>query len=142
MKTFSAFDFIKAIIDTKQPWDSFTSEQQKLFNPFMINKSLSMNKEYIDIVNYMQKLNITENKKIYEVYCWMIPQNTKTYFPFIKSNKKIIPEATEYISKKYECSLNEANDYIQMMDKKDIESILIEHGVDDKEIKKLLKEIK
>ncbi len=28
-KTFSIFDFVKAIIDTKQPWESFTPEQQK-----------------------------------------------------------------------------------------------------------------
>ena len=39
-KAFSIFDFVKAIIDTKQSWESFTPEQQKLFNGYMINKFL------------------------------------------------------------------------------------------------------
>jgi hypothetical protein len=31
-KSFTIFDFVKAIIDTKQDWDTFTPEQKKTFN--------------------------------------------------------------------------------------------------------------
>jgi hypothetical protein len=140
-KQFTIFDFLKSIIDTKQNWDSFTPEQQKLFNGFLINKFLSMNPKYIELVNYVQSLNFQNNKKIYEVYCWMIPQSKNTYSPYIKSNvKKSIPEESIKCTAEYfECSLNEAEDYINLMDNKWLEIILTAKGVDDKQIKKLVK---
>jgi hypothetical protein len=136
---FTIFDWVKSIIDTKPSWDSFNQEQQKLFNGFMINKILSMNPKYIDIVNYVQGLNIQDNRKIYEVYCWFIPQSKNTYSPFIKSKNKetINDELLSKISQYFECSLNEAKEYISMLDKNIIKEILEKFGMDDKEIKKL-----
>jgi hypothetical protein len=140
-KTYSIFDIIKEIIDTKSPWDSFTPDQQKLFNGYMINKFLSMNAKYIEVVNYVQGLNIKDSKKLYEVYCWMIPQSKNTYSPFIKSTTKKLysPELLKHISEQFECATSEAEEYIQMTDKKWLEEILTSRGVDEKEIKKLLK---
>jgi hypothetical protein len=140
-KQFSIFDFVKAIIDTKPSWDSFTPEQRKTFNGFMINKFLSMNSKYIDVVNYVQGLNIKDSKKLYEVYCWMIPQSKNTYSPFIKSsNKKSTnPELLKHVSEHFECSLGEADEYVLLLRKEGVEDILIKRGIEDKEIKKLLK---
>jgi len=140
-KTYSIFDIIKEIIDTKSPWDSFTPDQQKLFNGYMINKFLSMNAKYIEVVNYVQGLNIKDSKKLYEVYCWMIPQSKNTYSPFIKSTTKKLysPELLKHISEQFECATSEAEEYIQMTDKEWLEEILTSRGIDEKEIKKLLK---
>jgi hypothetical protein len=140
-KTYSIFDIIKEIIDTKSPWDSFTPDQQKLFNGYMINKFLSMNAKYIEVVNYVQGLNIKDSKKLYEVYCWMIPQSKNTYSPFIKSTTKKLysPELLKHISEQFECATSEVEEYIQMTDKEWLEEILTSRGVDEKEIKKLLK---
>lgn len=139
-KTFTIFDFLKAIIDTKPSWDSFNPEQQKLFNGYMINKFLSMNPKYIDIVNYVQGLNIKDNKRMYEVYCWMIPKSKNTYSPFIKStNKKSSPEAAQHIAEYFKCSTVEAEEYISLTDKVWLENILATKGIDEKEIKKLIK---
>jgi hypothetical protein len=140
-KQFSIFDFVKAIIDTKQSWDTFTPEQQKMFSGYMINKFLSMNSKYIDIINYVQGLNVKENRKLYEIYCWMIPQSKNTYSPFIKSNTKslVLPELTKYISEHFECSTSEAEEYIMITGKDFVEDILVKRGLDEKEIKKLLK---
>jgi len=140
-KQFSVFDFVKAIIDTKQSWESFTPEQQKQFNKFMINKILSMNRKYIDIVNYVQKLNIENNKKVYDVYCWMIPQSKNTYSQFIKSasKKSTSDELLNYIKEYFECSLKEAEEYIKLMENEHVIDILTSRGADEKEIKKLLK---
>jgi hypothetical protein len=140
-KTYSIFDIIKEIIDTKSPWDSFTPDQQKLFNGYMINKFLSMNAKYIEVVNYVQGLNIKDSKKLYEVYCWMIPQSKNTYSPFIKSTTKKLysPELLKHISEQFECATSEAEEYIQMTDKEWLEEILTNRGIDEKEIKKLIK---
>ncbi len=139
-KSFTIFDFIKAIIDTKPSWESFTPEQQKQFNNFMIHKFLSMNPKYITLVNYIQGLNIQSNKKLYETYCFMIPQSKNTYSTYIKSNiKKASPEAAQHVAEYFKCSISEANEYINLTDEKWLENILITKGVDEKEIKKLLK---
>ena len=140
-KQFSIFDFLKAIIDTKPEWNAFTPEQQKVFNGYMVNKFLSMNPKYIEIVNYVQGLNIKENKKIYEVYCWMIPKSKNTYSPYIKStNKKSInPDLSKHVAEHFECSTTEAEEYILLTDKAWLENILVAKGIDEKEIKKLTK---
>jgi len=139
-KQFNIFDFIKAIIDTKPEWNSFTPDQQKQFNNFMIHRFLSMNPKYIEIVNYIQGLNIKESKRLYEVYCYMIPQSKNTYSTYIKTNtKKASPETAKHISEYFECSISEAEEYISLTDKKWLENILVAKGIDEKEIKKLLK---
>ena len=140
-KSFSIFDFVKAIIDTKPSWDTFTLEQQKEFNGYMMNKTLSMNPKYVEVVNYVQGLNIKESKKLYEVYCWMIPKSKNTYSPYIRSNykKAVNPELSKHVSEYFECSLGEADEYISLLRKEGVEDILIKKGLDDKEIKKLVK---
>jgi len=139
-KQFNIFDFIKAIIDTKPEWNSFTPDQQKQFNNYMINKFLSMNPKYIEIVNYVQGLNIKESRRLYEVYRFMIPQSKNTYSPYIKSSaKKSLPELLKHIAEHFECSTKEAEEYIQLMDSSWTKDILANRGIDEKEIKKLVK---
>jgi hypothetical protein len=139
-KSFTIFDFIKAIIDTKQDWDTFTPEQKKTFNNYMIHKFLSMNPKYIETVNYIQGLNFKDNQKLYEVYCFMIPKSKNTYSPYIKSNtKKASPEASQQVAEYFECSISEADEYISLTDTKWLENILTVKGIDEKDIKKLLK---
>ena len=139
-KQFSAFDWIKAIINTKQSWNTFTPEQHKQFPNYMIHRFLSMNPKYIEVVNYIQGLNIQDSRKLYEVYCFMIPQSKNTYSTYIKSNtKNASPEVSQYVAEYFKCSLTEAQEYILLTDKKWLENILVAKGVDEKEIKKLVK---
>lgn len=137
---FTIFDWVKNIIKDKKPWSSFTSDEHKIFNSFMVNKILSMNVKYLDIVNYVQKLNIKDNKKLYELYCFIIPQSKNTYSPYVKSKtKKYKAEIPHYVSQYFECSLKEADEYIRLTDQKWIEGILTSMGLDNEDIKKLLK---
>jgi len=140
-KSFTIFDWIKAVIDTKPSWETFSLEQQKQFNNYMIHRFLSMNPKYIEIVNYIQGLNIQDSKKLYEVYCFMIPQSKNTYSAYIKSNmKKSSPEVAQHVAEYFECSVAEAEEYISLADnKKWLENILTLKGIDEKEIKKLIK---
>jgi hypothetical protein len=137
-KQFNIFDFLKAIIDTKPNWETFSPEEQKVFNGFMTHKFLSMNPKYIEIVNYVQGLNLKDSKKIYDVYKSFIPQSKNTYSPYIKSTKSKVPtEVLPYIAEYFECSTYEASDYVELTDKEWIENILVQKGVDEKTIKKL-----
>ena len=139
-KSFTIFDWIKAVIDTKPSWETFSPEQQKQFNNYMIHRFLSMNPKYIEVVNYIQGLNIQDSKKLYEVYCFMIPQSKNTYSAYIKSNmKKSSPEVAQHVAEYFECSVSEANEYISLTDKKWLENILTTKGIDEKKIKQLIK---
>lgn len=142
VKEFSIFDWLKCIIDTKPKWESFTPEQHKLFNNYMVNKFLSMNPNYIEIVNYVQGIPNLTSEKLYKIYSDLIPQNKRTYSPFIKAKSEKMSDVVEYISKYYNCSLREANDYLELFNSDEIKTILTAQGLDEKQIKKLINNVR
>jgi len=133
------FDWLKQITYEKQPWDSFTEEDKTSFNPYMVHRFLSMNPEYIEFVNLIQSIPYTEKEKIYKLYLYMIPKKDM-FLKYIKSNRtKTKEELLQHLASHYECSLREAYEYYHMHHSDTIKNILKKRGVDDKEIKKLLK---
>ena len=136
------FDWINQINYEKKSWDSFSEAEQKTFNTFIINRWLSMDEELIQIVNYFQKYSIglLEPKDTYMWYRDIIPKK-KRFNKYIKGKKamKYDSELITTICKYYETSKNECIEYIEMMDKKQLISILELHGKEPKQIKKLLK---
>lgn len=136
------FDWINQINYEKKSWDLFSEAEQKTFNTFIINRWLSMDEELIQIVNYFQKYSIglLEPKDTYMWYRDIIPKK-KRFNKYIKGKKamKYDSELITTICKYYETSKNECIEYIEMMDKKQLTSILELHGKEPKQIKKLLK---
>ena len=133
------FDWLNQITYEKQPWNSFTEEDKKSFEPYMIHRFLSMNPEYIEFVNLVQTFPYTDKEKIYNIYLYMIPRE-KMFLKYIKSSlKKKQEKLLGYIASYYECSLGEANEYIDILRENGVKDILNKMGVDEKEQKKLLK---
>ena len=133
------FDWLKQITYEKQSWDSFTEEDRVSFNPYMVHRFLSMNPEYIEFVNLIQNIPYTEKEKIYKLYLYMIPKKNM-FLKYIKSTKtKTREELLQHLASYYECSLREADEYYHMLHNDTIKGILKKRGVEDKEIKKLLK---
>jgi len=133
------FDWLKQITYEKQPWDSFTEEDKVSFNPYMIHRFLSMNPEYIEFVNLIQNIPYIEKEKIYKLYLYMIPKKNM-FLKYIKSSRtKTKEELLQHLASHYECSLREADEYYHMLHNDTIKGILKKRGVDDKEIKKLVK---
>ena len=133
------FDWLNQITYEKQPWNSFTEEDKKSFEPYMIHRFLSMNPEYIEFVNLVQVFQVTDTEKIYNIYLYMIPKK-KMFLKYIKSSaKKRQEKLLGYIASYYECSLGEANEYIDILRENGVKDILNKIGVDEKEQKKLLK---
>ena len=136
------FNWINQINYEKKSWDSFSEAEQKTFNTFIINRWLSMDEELIQIVNYFQKYSIglLEPKDTYMWYRDIIPKK-KRFNKYVKGKKamKYDSELITTICKYYETSKNECIEYIEMMDKKQLTSILELHGKEPKQIKKLLK---
>ena len=135
------FDWLKEITLNKTPWENFSEKDRESFNVFMINRYLSMDVNYIEFVNYVQTIPFTEKEKYYTIYCQMIPKKN-VFLKYTKSNKKIKPqEVVEYIAKYYECSLGEADHYIDIIREPGVRHILWEMGVDVKEQDKLIKKL-
>lgn len=133
------FDVLKYITYNKKPWNSLTQEEQDLFNPYMVHRFLSMNPDYIEFVNLIQTIPYTEKEKIYKLYLYMIPKKNM-FLKYIKSSKpKTHDVLLKHLADHYECSLREAQEYYHAHHTDTIKNILKKRGVDEKEIKKLLK---
>jgi len=133
------FDWLNQITQTKSSPEDFTEESWDSWNSYMIHRYLSMDINYIDIVNYVQKINPQNKKQIYSIYREMIPKQ-KVWLKYIKSQTpKKKEELVEYVAKYFECSLGEADHYIDILRETGIRGILGEMGVDIKEQDKLFK---
>lgn len=134
------FDWIKHIVQLKTPYTKFSNEDFKSFDNYMIHLLLSMNPSYIELIDEIQSLNNISKEKLYRLYCNLIPKNNRTYFPYIKSqNKKLNEDKLQYVANVFECSLYEANEYTELMDKEWLENILTKYGLENKQIKQLTK---
>ena len=59
------FNWLEEITIKKSPVEKFSEEEWNVFNSYMVHRFLSMNVDYIDIVNYVQKINPQNKKQIY-----------------------------------------------------------------------------
>ena len=65
-KKWNIFSWLKEIIFTKSDYKSFTPEQWKTFDSYLINLFLSMNPDYVELVDELQEIEF--NKKNYIEY--------------------------------------------------------------------------
>ena len=135
-------EWINQVLVHKTPWENFDESEQKTFNAFIINRWLSMDKEFIEIVNFFQKYSIglLEPKDTYKWYCDILPKG-KRFNRYIKGKKQLRydKELISVVCKHYEASKKECVDYIELLSKENLISTLELYGKDKKQIKKLLK---
>ena len=136
------FDWLLEITTGKKPWSSFTEDQQESFNSYMVHRFVSMYEGYTEVANYGQRIPYPDKEKTYKYYCTMLPKKN-VFLKYIKSSKKKPNvELLYHIANYYVVSLGEAEDYIYLLKREGIEHILEKSGINEKDIKKLLKEIK
>lgn len=143
-KSLTLFDHINNLTFNKKKYDK---NQSKTFEPYMINRFLSMNKDFVEIVNIFQKYTIGQlnKKEVYNFYLGILPKK-KYYLKYIKGKNKIKykKELINYISKYYEISNEEAIDYLEIyyqsqegIDK--VKEIIRKYGIDDKKIENFIR---
>ena len=135
-------DWINQLLIYKKNWSEFTEDEQKKFSPYIINRWLSMDKEFIEVVNVFQKYSIgtLEPREVYKWYCDVLPKG-KRFNRYIKGkkNKKYDKELVNIISRHFECSKLHIKEYLELIDKEELKSILEMYGLDNKKIKRLCK---
>ena len=136
------FNWINEILVSKKHWNDFTEDEQKKFSPFIINRWLSMDKDFIEIVNFFQKYSIgtLEPREVYKWYCDMLPKG-KRFNKYIKGkkDKKYNTELLDIMVMHFECSKSQVKDYLDLIAKDELMEILEKYGMNEKTIKRLLK---
>ena len=136
------FNWINEILVSKKHWNEFTEDEQKKFSPFIINRWLSMDKDFLEIVNYFQKYSIgtLEPREVYKWYCGVLPKG-KRFNKYIKGkkDKKYNTELLNIMVMHFECSKSQVKDYLDLIAKNELIEILEKYGMNEKTIKRLLK---
>lgn len=139
MKTKNIFDWLNEITLHKSPAEEFADKDWENFNSYMVHRFISMNLNYVELVDYAQSLMPNNKKQIYNFYKEMLPRR-KAFFKYIKpKTKQPNKELVEKMSSYFEIGSSDASVYIELMTSEDMTDILKEMGIEDKEIKKLLK---
>ena len=135
-------DWMNQLLVHKKHWNEFTEDEQKKFSPFIINRWLSMDKDFLEIVNYFQKYSIgtLEPREVYKWYCDMLPKG-KRFNKYIKGkkDKKYNTELIDIMIRHFECSKSQVKDYLELIQKNELIEILEKYGMNEKTIKRLLK---
>ena len=114
------FDHIKNITTNKGPYLG-----DEGWNNWMINRYLSMDQDYVEVVNIVQK-NTWQMKGeyLYNLYKDLIPKQYK-FLKYIKPTKKVVynQEEVDAVSTYFEVSKKQAKEYISMLPKDELETI-------------------
>ena len=136
------FDWVNNILVHKKHWDDFTKDEQKKFSPFIINRWLSMDKEFIEIVNYFQKYAIgtLESRDVYKWYCDILPKG-KRFNKYIKGKKqkKYDKELLDILIKYFECSKLQSKEYLEFLQKDELRTLLTMYGTEKRKIERIIK---
>ena len=133
------FDWLKELTGKKRDWDSFSDKERESFNPYMVNRFLSMHHPFVELVNYVQPIPYTDKKKYYTVYCGLLPKQN-VWLKYIKSSmKQPSKKLLDTIASLYEVSTKQAADWVDILDKKYIKEALQQQGLQKDEIKELFK---
>jgi hypothetical protein len=123
----------------KTPVENISEESWDKWNSYMVNRYVSMDIRYVELVNYIQTIPYDNKQQLYNIYREMIPK-AKTFFKYLKTNrKKKNTEVIEYIAQYFQCSLGEAEEYLDILRETGARRVLYDMGVSDKEADKLLK---
>lgn len=139
------FDHLANITYKKVPWKDLSDADRKSFTPYLINRWLSMNPDYIDIVDQLQRytIGLLDTKYVYQLYFDILPKQ-KTYSKYVKGKKsaKFNKDLVKLIANHFNVSTSEAETYIQLymqLNKEELIDIIRKYGKSDKEIKQLIK---
>jgi hypothetical protein len=133
------FDWLKELTGKKRDWDSFSDKERESFNPYMVNRFLSMHQPFVELVNYVQTIPYTDKKKYYTVYCGLLPKQN-VWLKYIKPKmKQPSKKLLDTIASLYEVSTKQAADWVDILDKKYIKEALQQQGLQKDEIKELFK---
>lgn len=140
-KPATIFDHLANLTHKKVSWDKLSEADRKSFSPYLINRWLSMNPDFIELVDMLQQytIGILDKKQVYQLYYELLPRQ-KTFSKYIKGKKenKYNADLLKFICERFWVNKDEAAEYLELLPKEELISELKRYGNDDGTIKKLL----
>jgi len=122
------FTHLQNLTENKAPLDPTDDGQMRTYEPFMINRFVSMCEMYLPLVNAINKFSVPKDIH-YRYFLTTLPKR-KQFFKYIGKKKDIDKESKERIAEYFECSMREAEIYAGILEVEQIEEIKrkFEHG--------------
>lgn len=131
------FDHVNAIYQNQDVhyFDTLSEEDKKAWSTWVVNRTISMNMDYVSIVNELQQYMYSlSNNDVYLFYSQILPKK-KQFNKYIKKSKKTeTPEwLVELVQRQYSISIAEAEDYIAILQAspKLLTDFLEDHGIEE-----------
>jgi hypothetical protein len=139
------FDFIAGITEnqTTEFFDSLTESERKKYKAsrYMIHRFLSMNSNYLPVVDELQKYTGIPDRCHYLFLTNILPRG-RQFNKYIKGDKegKYEKWLVDLVAKHFQVSTVEATQYIEIYylhDKSGLRELCEKYGVDSKTLKKV-----
>lgn len=150
-KTKGLFDHLKELTEGEdiQYWDNLTGGEKVEFQPYMINRFLSMNPEWISMVDDLQRytIGVMPKSAVFSLYHEVLPKG-RVYLKYVKAKSKAtIPDALATMLMRYfDSNKHEIKEYFSLLmrsetGKQFLIALMEGYGTEEKEVKRLRKEI-
>lgn len=129
------FDVLTDITYNKTPW---SEQDQKIVQPYMLNRFLSMNPDYLDIVAYCQPITDRLTSEFYYKFYLDVLPKKKTFNKYIsaKPNENVNEPLVEFISERMQLGSREVIDILESTSSESIKSYILSHGFSEEQCKK------
>jgi hypothetical protein len=116
------FDYLKALTERNEELDFDNDEVRKGYQPYMINRFVSMSEVYIPVVNEINKYEVP--KDVHYRYMFSILPKRKQFFKYIKGNKDLSLTEKKILAHYFNVGMREAEEFIRMMEPEQIQEVL------------------
>jgi DNA-directed RNA polymerase subunit F len=150
MKKKTLFDHINQITKKSDSnyYDNLSEENRKTYDVYMVHRFLSMNEDWIECVNEIQKYSHQlKESGTHKVYNEIIPKS-KTYLKYVKStsSKKYNQAILDILKKYYELGEAQVKQYYDIFTKSEeskklLLNIVKLYGIQSREYTKLEKDL-
>lgn len=119
------FDHIKQIKKHKKDgyWESLTKEEKKAWSAWMVHRFISMEPDYLPIVNQVQHLSLDlDDRLCYTLWKDLLPRDPRyaKYIKADKSDKDTVPDIViDRVAEYHVCSHKEAREYLHVFTESD-----------------------
>lgn len=133
------FQVVDNLTVNKKEWKHLTDEEKNAFIPFLTHRTLSMNPDLTELVNFTQRHHNIPPAQVYKLYLRMLPKKLDRYKYIKKTPMKENKELLQILAEHYQSSQQEAKDILYRIGRTASEQILHGLGYTTKEIQKLFK---
>lgn len=120
------FDYLKALTERNEFLDFDNEEIRKGYQPFMINRFISMAEVFTQVVNEINRFSDIPKETHFRYFFSVLPKR-RQFFKYIKKPKDLSQDEKLLIANYFEVGLNDAEKYIQILDESQIKEILELH---------------